>query len=136
MQPKMRRDLPGAFLTRELGEGAWRLSRTDPTPMDVFVRGADAAAAETLRSASVRDLEIEWREGAAALTFSSGGKPRAAGMQSAIVHEPLPSLYEALPLVILDAKATRFWRTVFRLIRIPGGRYLLGVLARRHPDSR
>ena len=29
------------------------------------------------------------------------------------------------------SRARRFWRRVFRLVRIPGGRYLLGVLARR-----
>ena len=49
---------------------------------------------------------------------------------SAIVHEPLGHLYESLPLVKFDAKARRFWRRVFRLVRIPGGRYLLKFLAR------
>ena len=28
----------------------------------------------------------------------------------------------------IDADARRFWRRVFRLVRIPGGRYLLKVL--------
>jgi hypothetical protein len=39
-----------------------------------------------------------------------------------------------LPLVSFDDKARRFWRRVFRLVRIPGGRHLLGVLARRNRD--
>jgi hypothetical protein len=131
MKPKMRRNLPGTFMTQELGDGAWRLSRSDAAPMDVFLRGAESAAAEALRSPSVRDIGIEWREDAVVLTLTSAEQPRIISARSAIVHEPLARLYEALPLVILDAKARRFWRRVFRLVRIPGGRYLLGALARR-----
>jgi hypothetical protein len=39
-------------------------------------------------------------------------------------------LYESLPLVSIDANARRFWRRVFRLVRIPGGRFLLKLLTR------
>ena len=129
MKPKMRRNLPGPFLTWNLGEGAWRLSRSEPAPIDVFLRGADSGAAEAFRSSAVRDIDIEWRAEAAVLTMKSAEQPRTICTQSAIVHEPLPHLYE-------DAKARRFWRTVFRLIRIPGGRYLLGVLTHRSRDPR
>jgi hypothetical protein len=52
-------------------------------------------------------------------------------VRGAIVHEPLPKLYAELPLAGFDERARRFWRRVFRLVRIPGGRHLLGVLARR-----
>ena len=131
MKPKMRRNLPGPFLTWNLGEGAWRLSRSEPAPIDVFLRGADSGAAEAFRSSAVRDIDIEWRAAAAVLTMKSAEQPRTIYTQSAIVHEPLAHLYDALPLAILDPKARRFWRSVFRLIRIPGGRYLLRVLTRR-----
>jgi hypothetical protein len=40
----------------------------------------------------------------------------------------LGHLYESLPLVSIDADARRFWRRVFRLVRIPGGRFLLKIL--------
>src|ERR1700722_6583567 len=132
MKPNMRRNLPGSYVTRALGEGAWRRSRSEPLPIDVFVRGADFRAAETLRPSAVRDVDVEWRAGTAALTPPGGGRPPSRSVQSASVHEPLGRLYEALPLVSLDAKARRFWRMVFRLVRIPGGRYLLGALARRN----
>jgi hypothetical protein len=132
MQPKMRRNLPGTFLAQNLGEGAWRLSRSEAAPIDVFLRGAESGAAEALRSPSVRDIGIEWRADAVVLTMTSAEQARIITAQSAIVHEPLARLYEALPLVSLDAKARRFWRRVFRLVRIPGGRYLLGALARRN----
>ena len=37
---------------------------------------------------------------------------------------------DILPLAQFDQKAKRFWGRVFRLMRIPGGRYLLRFLAR------
>jgi hypothetical protein len=131
MNPKMRRKLPGTFLTRHLGESAWRLSRSEPKPIDVIVLGADLEAAESFRGPDVSDVEVEWRAETAWLTVLSNGRPMIVKTQSAIVHEPLPHLYAALPLAGLDEKARRFWRRVFRLVRIPGGRHLLGVLARR-----
>ena len=131
MKPKMRRKLPGTFLAQDLGEGAWRLSRSDAAPIDVFLRGAQSGS-EALRSPSVRDIGIEWQAATVVLTMTSAEQPRIITAQSAIVHEPLGRLYEALPLVSFDAKARRFWRRVFRLVRIPGGRYLLGALARRN----
>jgi hypothetical protein len=136
MKPKMRRKLPGTFLTRELGQDAWQLSRGEAASIDVFLRGAESGAAETLRSPSVRDIEIEWRAETVVLTMTSAEQTRTVKVQSAIVHEPLARLYEALPLASFDAQARRFWRRVFRLVRIPGGRHLLGVLARRSQDRR
>jgi hypothetical protein len=60
----------------------------------------------------------------------SGERAVSVCAASAIVHEPLERLYESLPLASIDADARRFWRRVFRLVRIPGGRYLLKVLTR------
>jgi hypothetical protein len=131
MKPKMRRHLLGTFLARDLGEGVWRLSRGEAAPIDVFLRGTESGAAEALGSPVVRDVDIEWRPETVVLRVTSAEQIRSVKARSAIVHEPLPRLYEALPLVSLDAKARRFWRRVFRLVRIPGGRYLLGALARR-----
>lgn len=128
MKPNMRRNLPGTFLTRRLAQSAWRLSRGEPDAIDVFVRARDPAAAEALRSREVSDIDIEWRAAAAVLALTSAGQPKLLEAQSAIVHEPLARLYDALPPVSLDAQARRLWRRVFRLMRIPGGRYLLGIL--------
>jgi hypothetical protein len=138
MKPKMRRNLPGTFLTRRLGDGAWRLSRSEAEPIEVFLRGAEPGAAEVFRPRVVGNIDIEWRTETVLerrtetvlLTLTSAEQLKAVRAQSAIVHEPLARLYEALPLVTLDAKARRFWRRVFLLVRIPGGRHLLGALAR------
>src|SRR5579863_10259131 len=104
MKPKMRRKLPGTFLAQDLGEGAWRLSRSEAASIDVFLRGAQSGS-EALRSPSVRDIGIEWQAATVVLTMTSAEQPRIITAQSAIVHEPLGRLYEALPLVSFDAKA-------------------------------
>jgi hypothetical protein len=101
----------------------------------VFVRGAGSPAAETFGAVDVHDIAIEWRAEGVSLTVNTAAQSNTLRTKSAIVHEPLPCLYEALPLANVDAKVRRFWRRIFRIVRIPGGRYLLGVLARRHSDS-
>jgi hypothetical protein len=128
----MRCHLPGRFLPREIKDGAWRLSRGGPEPVDVFLQGADPRAAEVLRAPQVADIDIEWQAAAVALTMTSAGRRRSIETHGAIVHQPLARLYEALPLAAFDAKARRFWRRVFGLVRIPGGRYLLLAMARRN----
>ena len=118
-------------MTQDLGAGVWRLSRSEPGRIDVFVLGATPRATEWLGARSVRDLDIEWRADCALLGSTADANPATVTLQGAIVHEPLPQLYAALPLAGFDERARRFWRRVFRLVRIPGGRHLLGVLARR-----
>jgi hypothetical protein len=136
MKQKMRCNLPGTFLARPLGEDAWRLSRTQPESVDVFLKGVEPGAAEILRAPTLHDIDIEWRAGESVMTVTSAERRRTLRAHSAIVHEPLGHLYEALPLASLDEKARRFWRRVFRLVRIPGGRHLLGVLARSTRSTR
>jgi hypothetical protein len=131
MKPKMRRNLPGTFRTQDLHGGSWRLSRREPPIADLFLRGTDSSVAEVFRTSSVSDIDIEWRAETVELTLTSGARRRILHAQTVIVHEPLARLYETLPLVSLDEKARRFWRRVFLLVRIPGGRRLLGILARR-----
>jgi hypothetical protein len=131
MNAKMRRNLGGIFSAQNLQSGAWQLARREPAPAEVFLRGVDCGAADAFGSPDLRDIDIEWRDGTVLLTMTAAGLRRSCNAQSAIVHEPLARLYEVLPLLSLDEKARRFWRRVFRLVRIPGGRYLLGVLARR-----
>jgi hypothetical protein len=60
----------------------------------------------------------------------SGGV-RIISVGSVLLHEPQPRLYEALPLAGFDAKAQRFWRRVFTIMRIPGGRFMLRFFTRR-----
>ncbi|HEX3398361.1 MAG TPA: hypothetical protein VHS76_16770 [Steroidobacteraceae bacterium] len=131
MSVLLRRNFSGAFLAKERGGGAWQLSRRAPHEIEVFVQDAEHGAARAFGAAPMVDLGIEWRAEDVLLTFMSGERALGVSAASAIVHEPLERLYESLPLVSIDADARRFWRRVFRLVRIPGGRWLLKVLTRR-----
>jgi hypothetical protein len=128
MSPKMRRNFSGAFMPQDRGNGAWQLTRAAPHDMQVFLRDAEHGAARAFGRTPIVDLGIEWHADRALLTFMSGDRVATVEAATAIVHEPLGHLYESLPLVSIDADARRFWRRVFGLVRIPGGRFLLKVL--------
>jgi hypothetical protein len=128
MSSKMRRNFSGAFMPQDLKNGAWQLTRAAPHDMQVFLRDAEHGAARAFGALPIVDLGIEWHAGRALLTFMSGDRVATVKATTVIVHEPLGRLYESLPLVSIDADARRFWHRVFRLVRIPGGRFLLRVL--------
>jgi hypothetical protein len=130
MTSGMRRNLPGTLRARHLGRDSWLLARTEPKPIEVLLFGVAVGMADAI-AAEVSDVEIEWRADSVLLTLSSAGRRRRIEARGAIVHEPLASLYATLPLAGLDARAHRFWRRVFCVVRIPGGRWLLAALARR-----
>jgi hypothetical protein len=130
MPTKLRRNFSGAFLARDRGNDAWQLCGPPPREITVFLRGAEHGAKRSFATAPISDLGIEWQEAKVLLTFTSEHRVASVEAASAIVHEPLPNLYERLPLAGIDAGQRRFWNRVFRLVRIPGGRYLLKVLAR------
>jgi hypothetical protein len=130
MSLKMRRNFSGAFVAHDRGDGAWQLSRSAPHEATVYLRDAERGAAQSFGASQLIDLGIEWHAEKALLTFIAGGKVASVAAVSAIVHEPLSALYGDLPLATLDARARRFWRRVFALVRLPGGRFLLRLLTR------
>ena len=130
MSEKLRRNYSGAFLVQSRGDAAWQLFRAAPHEMTVFLRDAEQGAAQAFGVGPILELGIEWQGEKALLTFLAGDKVASVAAASVIVHEPLANLYECLPLASIDADARRFWHRVFRLVRIPGGRYLLKLLTR------
>jgi hypothetical protein len=131
MYAKRRSNYSGSFLAQSRGNDAWQLSRSAPHEMTVFLHDAEKDAAQAFGLAPITELGIEWHADKVLLTFLAGDKVASAEARSAIVHEPLPHVYESLPLASIDADARRFWHRVFRLVRIPGGRYILKLLTRR-----
>jgi hypothetical protein len=131
MNPNMRCHLAGKFTAQDLGGGAWRLARRDLEAAEVLLRGVDPGAAEVFSSHEVHDIDIEWQTAKVELWATSSGRRTSIAAQIAIVHEPMARLYEGLPLALPSPKSRRFWRRVFWLVRIPGGRLLLGAVARR-----
>ena len=87
---------------------------TVPPNIDILVQGAAADDSQVLSLENCAELCVEWQEAGVNLTW-----PSAAGDSS-------------LKMASYDAAARGFWRRIFRIMRIPGGRYLLGFLARRH----
>jgi hypothetical protein len=130
MSSRLRRNFSGAFLPQDRGNGAWQLSRPAPHEINVFLRDTERGAQRSFGTGPLIDLGIEWHADKVLLTFMSDERVASVEAASAIVHEPLDHLYERLPLISIDADARRFWRRVFRLVRIPGGRYLLKLFAR------
>lgn len=127
----MRRSVSGPFLVRDLGRGACSLTTTVSANIDIVVQGVEPNAMQAPALANCNALSLEWRDDGVILTLSSPAGARSVSARSAIIHEPQARLYDGLPLASFDDDARRFWRRVFRLVRIPGGRYLLGLLARR-----
>jgi hypothetical protein len=84
-----------------------------------------------MRSATPRAISVDWLKDGALVTLISDAGPHLLRARFAVAHEPLARLYEKLPLMSFDSPARRFWRRVFFLVRIPGGRRLLGLVARR-----
>jgi hypothetical protein len=132
MSANMRRNLAGPFVARDMGRDSWRLTRSAAPALELFVHGAAHGFAEALSARPVTQIDIDWQRDACMLTLSYASGQRCIKATSAILHEPKPALYEVLPLASFDAPARRFWRKVFRLASIPGGRFLLGLLARRN----
>jgi hypothetical protein len=128
MAVKMRRNFSGASSSRLAADGTWRTRPSNAADTQVIIIGAARNSVQAC-GATLNDLCIEWR-GQRVLVTTRAGQAAAIEARSAIVHEPLPKLYEALPLARFDKRAQRFWRRVFLLVRIPGGRRLLGMLAR------
>ena len=134
MYVKMRRNFSGIFSASDRGNGSWQLDSSVPHEISIFIEDAAPGAADVFSAGTIHDLYIEWHDDSAQLTFAAGGRSATVKTAGVIVHEPLRLLYDGLPLARIDADARRFWRRVFRLVRIPGGRYLLRLLtrSRRH----
>ena len=134
MIPKMRSHFEGEFSAHDLGKHVWRLTRNTPQRIELIVQGARGAAqqnpARAFGTEALSNLAIEWHSDMALLSFLSGDRVETVEAANVMVHEPLPHLYDGLPLAEFDQKAKTFWRRVFRLVRFPGGRYLLRFLAR------
>jgi hypothetical protein len=124
---RMQHGIEGNVKAAELGNGHWRLYLPGEQ-REIHLRTDEFTAAD-LRGCNA--VSVQWVGPAVILTIVSPQGTRAIPVSNARVHEPLPILYDCLPLARVDAKTRRFWRWVFRVVRLPGGRLLLGPLARR-----
>jgi hypothetical protein len=121
----------GSFRLQTPRADHWIVRSSEPAPVEVQLLGvqcADAAAAPAL---AWQCVNIQWRDGAAAVTLSGESSGLQLLARAAFVHEPRPALYAALPLESFGPRAQSFWKRVFLLVKLPGGRVLLNLIARR-----
>ena len=126
--------LKAPFDVEDCGKGLWCLRQHSALHAAVYVHGPMPFS----QLSKCEVLIIDWPEGGGAI-LSLGLESQIITVQvkSAFVQEPLPLIYGALPLARLDARAARFWRLVFTLVRLPGGQFLLGWLSKRaHAGAR
>lgn len=140
MSNNVERTVTASLTAREIAGGAWQLSSATPGGVDLILCGVDAGARAALTGVRAERAVVAWRrEGArdaALVTLTTAGGTVRVHARTVVLHEPQALLYERLPLVRLDDAARRFWRRVFWLVRIPGGRRLLGLVARRSGGAR
>jgi len=134
MNTQLRRSVRGSFEGRELAAGSWRLKGRQPAGgagrCEIYLIGAEPGAARGLLDTIFTGVDFDWVDGGVLVTLTSAGGIRILKTRTAVIHEPLSRLYDGLPLASFDDSARRFWRRVFRLVRVPGGRYLLRLVAR------
>jgi hypothetical protein len=122
--------IAGPFSVEELGGGAWRLKGPAPDAAEIYVRFAQAAPEQRAKLSTAATLGLVWRHDGADLTLGGALGAERFEVRTALVHESKPRLYANLPLTDFDPQARRFWTRIFRVMRFPGGRYLLKILAR------
>jgi hypothetical protein len=112
-----------------LAEGpAYLYATAQGSACEFWLRGDGARRALLDRA---QELALEWRASAVHATVTGAASSAMLELQAAAVHTPLRGLYACLPLQSYDAGARAFWRKVFFVVRLPGGRRLLHWLARR-----
>lgn len=129
-----RRVVAGEFRATSPGDGLWTVSAPDGT--EILLRGTDARGCAWLRQPGICRVELEWNAGRVRVLVCASGGEREFDADTAIIHEPRPRAYEGLPLATFDPDARRFWKRVFAAMRLPGGRFLLRILARSGRSGR
>ena len=131
MSTRIERTWTGAFRATHLGKDSWQLTMGVAGSPEIYLSGVDRNAFAALDGATPSAVTVAWSDAGATITLISSGASTQFGSRTATVHEPRPQLYQGLPLVVLDTAARRFWRRVFLIARLPGGRRLLRWIAQR-----
>jgi hypothetical protein len=131
-----RQSLPGPFTATKLNSGLWQLTAEVADGARVYLRGAAPEASKLLEGKRLTALEFEWRTEGVMVRVTGAEGVRHFKSESVFIHTPATRLYDSLPLASFDTDARRFWKRVFRLMRIPGGRLILGAIAGRRRGRR
>ena len=126
----MQQSFSGEFVIAEPHPGTWQIDNRLAPQQRIIVRGVKTP--RTAVPAIPTGVSLAWTAPKqVVVTLQDGVQSVALTCDSAVSQQALKSLYRTLPLAQFTAARRRFWRRVFWLVRIPGGRSLLGVIARR-----
>jgi hypothetical protein len=132
---KQQQTLHGRFRFEKLGGGNWRATNLVEPHERLFLHELEPESVEGFDGFS--ELSISWqRHGTVGIVLRREGGSLELRAASAFVHEHREGLYAGLELPRFSAPARRFWSRIFRLVRLPGGRLLLGWIARRSRSRR
>jgi len=131
MKPLRQRTLLGPILAEHLGGGLWQLTAAGAHTAQVFMKFAPGVSSAALNDPAIRRLDLQWRLAGVVERVTGRNGVAMFEVGTAIIHEGNDQLYGALPLAGFDTKARRFWKRVFLLMHVPGGRYLLRWIVRR-----
>jgi hypothetical protein len=123
--------MSGEFYVEALGPETWSVTNRRPPGQTLLLRRIEATAPPPTPSVAER-VGVTWNGSEpVAVEFSRGDHTVTVTAGAAFLHEPAGTIYAGLPLPPFTAGMRRFWRRIFRLVRIPGGRWALGWLSRR-----
>jgi len=125
------RTLSGPIQAEHLGGGLWQLTAGAAAAVRVYLRVPAGGRTVALAERPIQRIVLQWRDDGVTVRVTGAAGEGVVEASTAVIHEARQGLYDALPLADFDGRARRFWRRVFLLIRIPGGRYLLHLIARR-----
>jgi hypothetical protein len=131
MNTRIERTLTGAFRAMHLAADTWQLTTGATGSAEIYLCGVDRDAFAALNGSMPSAVTMAWSAAGVSVTLISPGASTQFRSRTATIHEARPQLYQGLPLVVLDDAARRFWRRVFLIARIPGGRLLLRWIAQR-----
>ena len=124
----------GTFSARQRDDRGWVIVSAEPERVDVHLIGATMDA--DIEPGTFDRIEIEWTKDAVDVSLkrgaaAAGGAAVRLRARAAFVHQELPRLYADLPLEVFGPRSQAFWKRIFFIVKIPGGRRLLNYIARR-----
>ncbi len=124
----------GPFWAHPLRARGWRLS--GPQDLEIFIRDPGGDVSNALGDVRIEAVHVDWSHTPFTVTVVTAAGSRTLAAKAVWVQEEPAGLYDDLPLAVFDSPARSFWNGMFRILRIPGGRFALQIIARFARSSR
>jgi len=131
----VQRSFSGSFRVDRPTPGWWRVRNTQSPHQIAWLRNLRTTTGEAPVEQSLPEtfdvLRLEWdAANPVTVVLGEGATERLLTADSMQLQEPDRGLYDGLPLARFTPDARRFWQRIFWLVRLPGGRTLLRLVAR------